>query len=71
MVRLKDIDYNSYILSDIYFNSTMVRLKGKEGRKGKEGNNKFQFHYGSIKGSPGSIGDAGIRYDISIPLWFD
>ena len=52
-----------------YFNSTMVRLKGRICKNGGD-HSKFQFHYGSIKRYA-----AGTDYSpatlISIPLWFD
>jgi hypothetical protein len=50
MVRLKGKRRERREEGIINFNSTMVRLKEKEERKERGRNNKFQFHYGSIKG---------------------
>ena len=52
----------------IYFNSTMVRLKG-QGDKEKAQRGIFQFHYGTIKRNRRSF--ASRPESISIPLWYD
>ena len=57
------------IQANLYFNSTMVRLKVSEDEIKGIDKNKFQFHYGTIK--------SAILYSkhpmdaISIPLWYD
>ena len=48
MVRLKEGCKNQSPDSNVYFNSTMVRLK-EEAVGGREQQGAFQFHYGTIK----------------------
>ena len=54
--------------SDLYFNSTMVRLKASSETR-ISGLELFQFHYGTIKS--GIDGDTNYADQISIPLWYD
>ena len=70
MVRLK-----AHCLADVLdkfyrFNSTMVRLKAGGGGGGVTGAEKFQFHYGSIKGWHRGF-NCYSHNAVSIPLWFD
>ena len=48
MVRLKDLHRPVFLSNQIYFNSTMVRLKDNLVAK-NTGEILFQFHYGTIK----------------------
>ena len=49
MVRLKVFVRSRIALACVYFNSTMVRLKGDFAERATDCDRPFQFHYGTIK----------------------
>ena len=51
MVRLKVYKSAANFIKQVYFNSTMVRLKGTASTDATLVGTTFQFHYGTIKSS--------------------
>ena len=70
MVRLKDPAAHRFVIVDLRFNSTMVRLKAGSVFVACKHKDLFQFHNGSIK-SLIIIDKVDARDCVSIPQWFD